>query len=60
MLGDFPRDALHVEGFLGKDVLFCIEEVDELVFLFRREVGADVHYPLVNALRIQWYFLYII
>jgi hypothetical protein len=36
MLDDFPRDALHVGGFLGKYVFFCIEEVDERVFLFWR------------------------
>ena len=43
MLGDLPWDAWHVGRLLGKSVLVGAEEVDERVFLFGRQLGADLH-----------------
>ena len=43
MLGDLPRDARHVGWLPGKSVLVGAEEVDERVFLFGRQLGADPH-----------------
>jgi hypothetical protein len=60
MLGNFPQGALHVKGFPGKNVLFCMEEVDVRAFLFWRKDGADVYRPPISALRVQGYLLYIV
>ena len=43
VLGDLPRDARHVGRLPGKSVLVGAEEVDERVFLFSRQLGADPH-----------------
>ena len=43
VLGDLPRDARHVGRFPGKSVLVGAEEVDERVFLFGWQLGADPH-----------------
>ena len=43
VLGDLPWDARHVGRLPGKSVLVGTEEVDERVFLFGRELGADLH-----------------
>ena len=43
VLGDLPWDAQHIGRFLGKSVLVGAEEVDERVFLFGRQLGADPH-----------------
>jgi hypothetical protein len=43
VLGDLPRDARHVERLPSKSVLVGAEEVDERVFLFGRQLGADPH-----------------
>ena len=45
VLGDFPRYAWHVRGFPREDIFVRAEEVDERVFLFRGEGGADAHHP---------------
>jgi hypothetical protein len=37
VLGNLPRDPLHVEGFPCKHIKVCFEEVDERTFLFRIE-----------------------
>ena len=34
MLGDFPRNARYVRGFLDEDVSIGTEEADERAFLF--------------------------
>ena len=49
MLGDFPRDAYHIQGFPCKDVLVGAEEVDERVFLFRGKRGANAHHFALGA-----------
>ena len=49
MLGDFPRDAYHIQGFPCKDVFVGVEEVDEHVFLFRGKCGANAHHLAVRA-----------
>ena len=43
MLGDLPRDAWHIRGFLCKDVFVIAEEVDERAFLFGGERGTDAY-----------------
>ena len=43
VLGDLPWDARHVRWLLGKSVLVGAEQVDERVFLFGRQLGADSH-----------------
>ena len=43
VLGDLPRDALHVGRLPGKSVHVGAEEVDERVLLFGRQLGADPH-----------------
>jgi hypothetical protein len=43
VLGDLPRDARHVGRLPGKSVLAGAEKVDERVFLFSRQLGADPH-----------------
>jgi hypothetical protein len=60
VLDDLPQNAIHVGGFLDKNVLFNVEEVHERTFLFLREVGPDAHYPSVDALKVQGQFLYVI
>ena len=44
VLGDLPWDARHIGRFPGKSVLVGAEEVDERVFLFGRQLGADPHH----------------
>ena len=41
VLGDHPWDARHVRGFPHKHIEVRAEEVDERVFLFGGELGAD-------------------
>jgi hypothetical protein len=60
MLDDFPRDALHVRGLTGKNVLLCTEKVNERAFLFWSKVEADAYRPPIDALRVQGYLLYIV
>ena len=43
VLGNLPRDARHVGRLPGKSVLVGAEEVDERMFLFGRQLGADPH-----------------
>ena len=43
VLGDLPWYARHVGRLPGKSVLVGAEEVDERVFLFGRQLGADSH-----------------
>ena len=43
VLGDLPWDARHIRRLPGKSVLVGAEEVDEGVFLFGRQLGADPH-----------------
>ena len=43
MLGDFPWDNWHVQGFPHKDVFVVAEEVDERAFLFGGEHGANAY-----------------
>ena len=43
VLGDLPWDARHVGRLPGKSVLVGAEKVDERVFLFGRQLGADPH-----------------
>ena len=43
MLGDLLWYAWHVRRFPCKDVTIGAHEVDELAFLFGRELGLDLH-----------------
>ena len=43
MFGDLPRYAWHVRWFPCKDIMIGAQEVDELAFLFGRELGPDSH-----------------
>jgi hypothetical protein len=42
MLGDFPRNARHIQGLSREDVTIHTEEVDECTFLFGGKVRVDV------------------
>ena len=44
MLGDLQRYAQHVERFPCEDIMIGVQEVDELAFLFGRELGPDPHH----------------
>ena len=44
MLGDVPRYAQHVRWFPYEDIVIGTQEVDELAFLFGRELGPDPHH----------------
>ena len=44
MLGDFPRNAWHVQWFPREDVSIGAEEADERTFLFGRKHGANAHH----------------
>ena len=41
MLGDLPPYAWHVGRFPCEDIVIGTKEVDELAFLFGRELGPD-------------------
>ena len=43
MLGDLPRYAWHVRRLPCEDIPIRVQEVDELAFLFGRELGPDPH-----------------
>ena len=43
MLGDVPRYAQHVRWLPCEDITIEAQEVDELAFLFGRELGLDPH-----------------
>ena len=53
MLGDLPRDARHIRGFLRKDVLVGVEEVDERAFLFGGERGPNTDFFALGAAGVQ-------
>ena len=57
MLGDLPRDAWHIRGFLRKDVFVFAEEVDERAFLFRGERGTNAYLFTLEATGIYEDFL---
>ena len=44
MLGDLLRYARHVRRLPCEDITIIAQEVDELAFLFGRELGPDSHY----------------
>ena len=44
MLGDFPWNSWHVQGFPRKDVSIGVEEVDERAFLHGGEGSVDAHH----------------
>ena len=44
MLGDLPWYAWHVRRFPCEDIAISVQEVDELAFLFGRELGLDPHH----------------
>ena len=44
MLGDLPWYAQHVRRLPCEDVVIGAQEVDELTFLFSKELGPDPHY----------------
>ena len=44
MLGDLPRYPRHVRGLPCEDIAIVAQEVDELAFLFGRELGPDSYY----------------
>ena len=52
MLGDLPRDAWHIQGFLRKDVFVVAEEVDERAFLFGGERGTNAYRLFLGAARV--------
>ena len=41
MLGDLPKYARHVRRLPCEDVMVVVQEVDEVAFLFGRELGPD-------------------
>ena len=41
MLGDLPQYARHVRRLPCEDIAIVAQEVDELTFLFGRELGPD-------------------
>ena len=43
MLGDVPWYARHVRWLPCEDITIGAQEVDELAFLFGRELGPDPH-----------------
>ena len=43
MLSDLPRYARHVRRLPCEDIAIGTQEVDELAFLFGREMGPDPH-----------------
>ena len=43
MLGDLPRNAGHVRGLPREYIKIRVEEVDERIFLFGGELGANSH-----------------
>ena len=43
VLGDVPRYARHVRWLPCEDITIGVQEVDELAFLFGRELGPDPH-----------------
>ena len=44
MLGDVPWYAQHVRWLPCEDITIGVQEVDELAFLFGRELGLDPHH----------------
>ena len=44
MLGDLLWYAWHVRGLPCEDIAIGMQEVDELAFLFDRELGLDPHH----------------
>ena len=52
MLGDLPRYAWHIQGFLRKDVFIVAEEVDERAFLFGGECGTNAYHFSLGAARV--------
>ena len=44
MLGDLPRYPRHVKGLPCEDIAIVTQEVDELAFLFGRELGPDLNH----------------
>ena len=43
MLDDLPWYAWHVRRLPCEDIMIVAQEVDELAFLFGRELGTDSH-----------------
>ena len=43
MLGDIPRYAWHVRWLPCEDIAIGMQEVNELAFLFGRELGPNPH-----------------
>ena len=43
MLDDLPRYPLHVRRLPCKDIMIGAQEIDELTFLFGRELGPNPH-----------------
>ena len=44
MLGDVPWYAWHVGWHPHEDITMGMQEIDELAFLFCRELGPDPHH----------------
>ena len=44
MLGDIPWYAWHVKWLPCEDIVISVQEVNELAFLFGRELGPDPHH----------------
>jgi hypothetical protein len=47
VLGNLPRDPLHIGGFPCKHVEVRFEEVDERAFLFRIERRSDTEFAAI-------------
>ena len=52
VLGDFPWDIWHVQGFSHEDVSVGAEEADERAFLFGGERGTNAHHFSLGAPRV--------
>jgi len=53
MLGDFPWNAWHVQGFPRKDVSIDTEEVNERAFLFGEKRDADLEHLAIRVARVH-------
>ena len=53
MLGDFPRNAWHIQGFPRKDVFVITEEANERAFLFGGERSSDANFLALRAVGVH-------
>jgi hypothetical protein len=54
MLNQVRRDSSHISRFRSEDVPIILEELDELAFLFRIQLGHDIR----DFFGVTWVELY--